>query len=52
MTKSKKMNFINKLFRQTKAESPRCLGKGNVDFEDIKRLQKRIMLVTGKMCLL
>lgn len=29
-------------------DCPRCLGKGNVDFEDIKRLQKELFWAPGK----
>lgn len=36
------MNFINKLFNKNNKDCPRCLGKGNVDWEDIKRLNKEL----------
>ncbi len=34
------MNLINKLFNKPKVDCPRCLGKGNVDWDDIKDLDK------------
>jgi hypothetical protein len=45
------MNFIKRLFnRPTKetAECPRCLGKGNVDQDDIKRLGQELRWRPGK----
>lgn len=37
------MSFINRLFSKSKIECPRCLGKGNVDLDDIKRLKKELL---------
>lgn len=42
------MNLINKLFNSSKVNCPRCLGKGNVDLEDIKRLKKELFWLPGK----
>lgn len=42
------MNFLNRIFRSNMIDCPRCLGKGNVDFEDIKRLQKELFWAPGK----
>lgn len=42
------MNLINKLFNTSKVNCPRCLGKGNVDSEDIKRLKKELFWLPGK----
>lgn len=38
------MSFINKLFggKQEKIDCPRCLGKGHVTWEDIKRMHKEL----------
>src|SRR5277367_3216758 len=47
----KNMNFIKRLFnRLPKAtvECPRCLGKGNVDQDDIKRLGQELRWKPGK----
>ncbi|MFT3705547.1 MAG: hypothetical protein QM802_24470 [Agriterribacter sp.] len=42
------MNIINRIFRSNMAECPRCLGKGKVDLEDIKRLKKELFWTPGK----
>lgn len=42
------MNFINRIFRSNMADCPRCLGKGKVDLEDIKRLKKELFWAPGK----
>lgn len=42
------MNFIKKLFDQSKIQCPRCLGKGHVDWDDIKRLNKELKWIPGK----
>ena len=42
------MNFINRIFRSNMVDCPRCLGKGNVDLEDIKRLKKELFWAPGK----
>lgn len=42
------MNLINKLFNTSKVNCPRCLGKGNVDLDDIKRLKKELFWLPGK----
>jgi len=42
------MNLIDKIFNNPKVECPRCLGKGNVDWEDIKRLEKELKWLPGK----
>ena len=42
------MNFLNRLFRRNMVDCPRCLGKGNVDLEDIKRLKKELFWGPGK----
>ena len=36
------MNFLNKLFNTKKVDCARCLGKGNVDWDDIKRLKMEL----------
>lgn len=38
------MDFLRRFFRKDEPEiqCPRCLGKGNVDWEDIKRLNKEL----------
>jgi hypothetical protein len=36
------MSFVDKIFIRNKVECPRCLGKGNVDEEDIRRLNKTL----------
>lgn len=43
----RKMNFINRLFNKEQIECPRCLGKGNVDWNDIKRLKKELKWIPG-----
>ncbi|WP_042278775.1 hypothetical protein [Nonlabens tegetincola] len=42
------MNFIKEIFNKKKIDCPRCLGKGNVDWEDIKRLNKELKWRPGK----
>lgn len=42
------MKFINRIFRSNMVDCPRCLGKGKVDFEDIKRLKKELFWAPGK----
>jgi hypothetical protein len=42
------MNFISRLFQTKLVECPRCLGKGHVDLEDIKRLKKELFWGPGK----
>ncbi|MDX2049318.1 MAG: hypothetical protein SFU87_21210 [Chitinophagaceae bacterium] len=42
------MNFLSRLFNNKKIDCPRCLGKGNVDLEDIKRLRKELYWAPGK----
>ena len=43
------MSFINKLFggKQEKINCPRCLGKGHVTWEDIKRLNRELKWKPG-----
>lgn len=41
------MNFIEKLFKKDLVKCPRCLGKGHVDLEDIKRLNKELKWLPG-----
>ena len=42
------MKFINRIFRSNMVDCPRCLGKGKVDLEDIKRLKKELFWAPGK----
>ena len=45
------MNFFQRLFNRTLKETtecPRCLGKGNVDQDDIKRLGQELRWMPGK----
>ena len=42
------MSFLNRIFRSNMVKCPRCLGKGEVDNEDIKRLKKELFWVPGK----
>ncbi|MEW5677246.1 hypothetical protein ABGT15_13105 [Flavobacterium enshiense] len=42
------MNLINKLFNKPKVDCPRCLGKGNVDWDDIKRLGQELKWLPGE----
>lgn len=42
------MNFIKKIFNKGKIECPRCMGKGLVNFDDIKRLKKELKWLPGK----
>lgn len=42
------MNFIKRLFSNEMVECPRCLGKGHVDENDIKRLGKVLFWSVGK----
>ncbi len=41
------MGLINTLFKRSKVECPRCLGKGHVGLEDIKRLNKELKWLPG-----
>jgi hypothetical protein len=42
------MNLLNRIFRRNMVDCPRCLGKGMVDLEDIKRLKKELFWNPGK----
>lgn len=42
------MSFINKLFNKPKVDCPRCLAKGSVDWDDIKRLGKELKWLPGE----
>ncbi len=42
------MNFIREIFNKKKIDCPRCLGKGNVDWEDIRRLNKKLKWKPGE----
>jgi len=44
------MSFFSKLFTSSESliECPRCLGKGHVDVDDIKRLNKKLKWLPGK----
>lgn len=42
------MRFLSRLFNSNKVECPRCLGKGDVNLEDIKRFKKELYWVPGK----
>jgi len=42
------MSILNRFFRRNMIECPRCLGKGEVDLEDIKRLKKELFWAPGK----
>lgn len=42
------MNFFKKLFsKPSQVQCPRCLGKGNVDMDDIRRLKRELVWDTG-----
>lgn len=43
------MNFLNRFFKRSNDEvtCPRCLGKGHVDENDIKRLKKEMQWLPG-----
>ncbi|WP_298518110.1 hypothetical protein [uncultured Kordia sp.] len=41
------MSFISKFFNKEKVQCPRCLGKGHVDLDDIKRLNKELKWLPG-----
>ena len=42
------MSNTNEIFRSNMVDCPRCLGKGIVDMEDIKRLNKELYWQPGK----
>lgn len=42
------MNLFRQLFSKPTMECPRCLGKGTVDWEDIKRLNNELKWLPGK----
>ncbi|MEP6844779.1 MAG: hypothetical protein ABI861_02200 [Panacibacter sp.] len=42
------MSLISKLFGGQKIDCPRCLGKGEVDRDDIKRFNKELKWIPGK----
>lgn len=42
------MSLFSRLFKKPNQECPRCLGKGNVDWEDIKRLKKELKWLPAK----
>ena len=41
------MSILENLFKSNKVECPRCLGKGKVDIEDIKRLKMKLKWIPG-----
>ena len=41
------MKILDKFFNPRKIECPRCLGKGDVEWEDIKRLGKELKWMPG-----
>lgn len=41
------MTFFNSLFKKSDLECPRCLGKGFVGHEDIRRLNKQLKWAPG-----
>lgn len=42
------MNFFNRIFRRNMVDCPRCLGKGKVSSEDIKRLKMELFWAPGR----
>jgi hypothetical protein len=42
------MRFLSKLFNFNNVDCPRCLGKGDVSLEDIKRFKKELYWAPGK----
>jgi len=42
------MSLFSRFFKKPTQECPRCLGKGNVDWEDIKRLKKELKWLPAK----
>lgn len=42
------MNFLNRIFRSNMVDCPRCLAKGTVNVEDIKRLKNELFWAPGK----
>jgi len=42
------MNFLSKIFTNKKVGCPRCLGKGDVNLEDIKLFKKELFWAPGK----
>lgn len=45
------MSIFTRLFKNPNTECPRCLGKGNVDWNDINRLNKQLKWLPGKCAL-
>lgn len=41
------MDFIKSLFNSKKIECPRCLGKGEIDEKDVRRLGRELFWGTG-----
>ena len=41
------MSLISKFFNKDKIKCPRCLGTGDVDWNDIKRLKKELKWIPG-----
>lgn len=41
------MTLINKLLSSSQVDCPRCLGKGEVDQDDLKRLNRTLTWLTG-----
>ena len=41
------MNLLNRIFNTNTIECPRCLGKGHVDWDDIKRLKRELKWLPG-----
>lgn len=42
------MNILSNIFNRNKIDCPRCLGKGHVDLNDIKRLNKELKWGPGE----
>ncbi len=41
------MNLVNRFFSNNKVDCPRCLGKGEVNWDDIRRLKKELKWLPG-----
>ncbi len=42
------MSFFSNIFGKSNIECPRCLGKGHVDWDDIRRLNQELKWAPGK----
>lgn len=43
-----RLTLLHRLFNRSNIDCPRCLGKGHVDLDDIRRLKKELIWIPGE----